>query len=343
MRYNNLGESGIKVSEICLGAMMFGGRTSETASGRIIASAFENGVNFIDTSNNYVGGESERIVGKFIHNKRSDWIVATKVGNPTGKGVNDRGLGRKHLIAAIEASLVRLKTDYIDILYFHIDDEETPLRESITLISEMIVSGKLRYWGVSNFRGWRIALAVGIAEAIGAPVPIVCQPYYNAMNRMPEQEVLPACEYFGLGVVPYSPLARGVLTGKYGRSLKSPSKGTRAAYGDPRMLETEWRKENLDMAHIIKAHAEARGVTAATFALKWVLNNGLVSSVLAGPRTLAQWREYLGALSYNFTGEDEALIDSLVPSGHPSTPGYSDPKYPLNGRQPITSGHNKLS
>ena len=317
---------------------MFGGRTSETTSGRIIGSAFDNGVNFIDTANNYLGGESERIVGKFIRRRRADWVLATKVGNPIGSGVNDRGLGRKHLISAVDASLMRLKTDYIDILYFHIDDEETPLDESLVVVSEMIAAGKLRYWGVSNFRGWRIALAVGIAEAVGTSLPAVCQPYYNAMNRMPEQEVLPACEYFGLGVVPYSPLARGVLTGKYGTSLKVRGKGTRASVDDPRLLETEWRKENLDMAHIIKTHAEARGITAGAFALSWVLNNSLVSSVLAGPRTLSQWREYLDALSYQFTDEDENLINSLVPTGHPSTPGYSDPKYPFSGRRPRFEG-----
>ena len=317
---------------------MFGGRTSETASGRIIESAFDNGVNFIDTANNYLGGESERIVGKFIRRRRADWVLATKVGNPIGTGVNDRGLGRKHLISAVDASLMRLKTDYIDILYFHIDDEETPLDESLAVISEMIAAGKLRYWGVSNFRGWRIALAVGIAEAVGAPLPAVCQPYYNAMNRMPEQEVLPACEYFGLGVVPYSPLARGVLTGKYGTSLKAHGKGTRASVGDQRLLETEWRKESLDMAHIIKTYAEARGITAGAFALSWVLNNSLVSSVLTGPRTLSQWREYLDALTYQFTAEDENLINSLVPAGHPSTPGYSDPKYPFSGRRLRSEG-----
>ena len=338
MKYNGLGRSGIKVSEICLGSMMFGGRTNEAASSRIIGSAFDNGVNFIDTANSYLGGESERIVGKFIRRRRADWILATKVGNPVGIGVNDRGLGRKHLISAVDASLMRLKTDYIDLLYFHIDDEETPLDESLAVISEMITAGKLRYWGVSNFRGWRIALAVGIAEAIGAPVPTVCQPYYNAMNRMPEQEVLPACEYFGLGVVPYSPLARGVLTGKYGTSLKARGKGTRASVDDQRLLETEWRKESLEMAQIIKVHAEARGITAGAFALSWVLNNSIVSSVLAGPRTLGQWRAYLSALTYQFTAEDENLIKSLVPAGHPSTPGYSDPKYPLSGRRPRSEG-----
>jgi len=336
MKYNSLGNSGLKVSELCLGSMMFGGRASAAVSAKIMASARDAGINFIDTADGYVKGESERIVGKFIRRRRDDWVLATKGGNATGPGPNDRGLGRKHLVQAIDASLSRLGTDYIDIYYFHIDDAETPMEESIAAIGDAIRAGKLRHWGVSNFLGWRIALAATIADALGAPPPVVCQPYYNAMNRMPEQEILPACEYFGLGVVPYSPLARGVLTGKYGKSLRAPAKGTRAAASDPRMMETEWRQENLDMAQIIRKHAEARGMTAGQFALNWVRNNTLVSSVLAGPRTLGQWKDYLGALKHEFTAEDEALIDSLVPTGHPSTPGYSDPKYPFTGRQPWT-------
>ena len=152
---------------------------------------------------------------------------------------------------------------------------------------------------------------------------------------MPETDVLPACEYFGLGVVPYSPLARGVLTGKYAPG-KSPDKGTRAGSGDKRMLSTEFRAESLKMARKIKKYAEERGMTAGQLAFNWVLNNSLVTSVLAGPRTLAQWKEYLRALDHEFTPRDEALIDRMVPSGHPSTPGYSDPKYPYRGRQPWT-------
>jgi hypothetical protein len=151
------------------------------------------------------------------------------------------------------------------------------------------------------------------------------------MNRMPEVEILPACEYYGLGVVPYSPLARGVLTGKY-QPGKAPPKGSRAGRKDQRMLESEFREESLVIAQKIKQHAEAKGMTSGDYAVNWVLANPIVTSVLAGPRTLEQWKAYLGALDHGFDEDDEKLLDSLVAPGHPSTPGYSDPRYPLNGR-----------
>ena len=336
MEYRHLGASGLKVSPICLGSMMFGGRTGEAASGKIIATARDAGINFIDTANRYVMGESERIVGKFTRRNRDDWVIATKVFGAMGNGPNARGLSRKHIMQAIDASLDRMKSDYVDVYYFHKDDQDTPLEESIEAVGDLIAAGKVRYWGLSNYRGWRIALAASTAEAMGVPLPIVCQPYYNAMNRMPEVEELPACEHFGLGVVPYSPLARGVLTGKYGTSLANTGKGTRASRKDKRIMETEWRKENLMMAQKVKKRADNRGMTAGQFALNWVLNNELVTSVLAGPRTMGQWKEYLGALRHEFTADDEAFIDAMVPCGHPSTPGYSDPQYPYTGRQTWT-------
>lgn len=160
---------------------------------------------------------------------------------------------------------------------------------------------------------------------------MVSQPYYNAMNRMPEIEQLPACAALGLGVFPYSPLARGVLTGKY-RPDAPPPGDTRAGRNDKRMMETEFRPESLRIAQVLADHAKARGITPGRFAVAWVLNNRLVTGVIAGPRTEAQWDDYVGALDYRFTPEDEALVDSLVPPGHPSTPGYNDPAYPLEGR-----------
>ena len=337
MDYRCLGLSGLMVSPICLGTMMFGGRTNEQASKRIIASARDAGVNFIDVADAYAKGESEKVVGRAIKRQRHDWVLATKVGNPVGPGAgpNEKGLGAKHIHRSIDASLKRLGTDFVDIYYFHLDDLETPMEESIQAAADIIAQGKARYWGISNYAGWRIAALCGLAQAMGAPPPVVCQPYYNAMNRMPETDVLPACEYFGLGVVPYSPLARGVLTGKYLPGRK-PVKNTRAGRGDKRILSTEFRQESLKMAQTIKKHAAKRGMTAGQFAYLWVLNNQLVTSVLAGPRTMGQWKEYLGALKHEFTVEDEDLIDGLVPSGHPSTPGYSDPKYPYTGRQPWT-------
>ncbi len=335
MEYRRLGNSGLLVSPVCLGTMMFGGRTDEATSKRIIAHARNAGINFIDVADVYVKGESEKIVGRAIKRHRHDWILATKVGNRMGPGANEQGLSAKYIHQSIDASLKRLNTDFVDIYYYHLDDLDTPLEESIQAAADIVAQGKARYWGISNYSGWRIATLCSLAEAMGAPLPVVSQPYYNAMNRMPETDTLPACEYFGLGVVPYSPLSRGVLTGKYKLSGKQ-DKTTRAGRGDKRMLSTEFRPESLRMAREIKKHAEKRGMTAGQFAFNWVLNNSIVTSVLAGPRTMAQWKEYLGALKHEFTAADEKLIDKMVPSGHPSTPGYSDPKYPYQGRQPWT-------
>jgi len=334
--YRNLGRSGLKVSKMCLGTMMFGDRTDAAEAARIVASARDAGVNFIDTADQYAKGESERITGKLIAAERDRWVLATKVGNRMGDSPNDGGLSRAWILRAIDMSLDRLDTDYVDIYYFHIDDADTPLDESVAAMGDVIAQGKVRYWGVSNFRGWRIAEAVRLAADMGVPAPVICQPYYNAMNRMPETEVIPACAHYGLGVVPYSPLARGVLTGKY-KPEGAPPPDSRAGRKDARMLQTEFRPESLAMAQTIKAHAEKRGMSAGQFAVNWVLNNGAVTSVLAGPRTLEQWNEYLGALAHGFTAEDEALVDGLVHTGHPSTPGYNDPRYPLTGRQPQTA------
>ena len=334
MDYVNLGRSGLKVSRLCLGSMTFGDRTDAAEAARIIASARDAGVNFIDTADQYAKGESERIVGKLIAAERNRWVLATKVGNRMGDAPNDGGLSRAWILRAIDMSLDRLDTDFVDIYYFHIDDEDTPLDESVAAMGDVIAQGKVRYWGLSNFRGWRIAEAVRLAADMGVPAPVVCQPYYNAMNRMPETEVIPACAHYGLGVVPYSPLARGVLTGKY-KPGDAPPPDSRAGRKDRRMMQTEFRQESLVMAQVIKAHAEKRGMTAGQFAINWLFNNGAVTSVLAGPRTLAQWMEYIGALKHGFDADDEALIDGLVRSGHPSTPGYNDPRYPLTGRSPL--------
>ena len=166
---------------------------------------------------------------------------------------------------------------------------------------------------------------------MGIDRPIVSQPYYNAMNRMPETEHLPACRHFGLGVVPYSPLARGILTGKYAPNV-APDEGSRAGRQDKRMMQTEWRHESLEIAQEIKSHAEAKGGTPIGFAVNWVLANPIITATIAGPRTMEQWKAYKEALDYPWSDDDEALIDRLVASGHPSTPGYNDPQYPIEGR-----------
>ena len=336
MQTRRLGSSGLQVSALCLGTMMFGDRTDEAEAARIVASARDAGVNFVDTADVYAAGESESMLGRLIKSERARWIVATKVGNVRLPPPDDADLSRRHVLGAIDGSLARLRTDHVDIYYLHLDDLRTPLEETLSALDDLLRAGKIRYWGLSNHRGWRIAQAVLLAERMGMPRPVVCQPYYNAMNRQPEVEILPACAQFGLGVVPYSPLARGVLTGKY-RPGETPPAETRAGRGDKRIMQTEFRAESLQLAQTIKAHAERRGMSAGAFALNWVLNCGGVSSVLAGPRTLEQWQGYLGALEHRFTAEDEALVERLVPAGHPSTPGYSDPRYPPAGRSPLVA------
>jgi aryl-alcohol dehydrogenase-like predicted oxidoreductase len=332
MDMRKLGRSGLTVSPICLGTMMFGDQTDEKEARRIIDHARDAGVNFIDTADQYCQGKSEQIVGRAIAKDRDAWVLATKGGNPVNDThANSQGLSRKWLLKAIDDSLERLKLDYVDIWYLHLDDYSTPLEEAVSAVADVLGQGKALYWGVSNFRGWRIAELVRLAGEAGIDRPVVCQPYYNAMNRMPEVEILPACEYYGLGVVPYSPLARGVLTGKY-QPGKAPPKGSRAGRKDQRMLESEFREESLVIAQKIKQHAEAKGMTSGDYAVNWVLANPIVTSVLAGPRTLEQWKAYLGALDHGFDEDDEKLLDSLVAPGHPSTPGYSDPRYPLTGR-----------
>jgi aryl-alcohol dehydrogenase-like predicted oxidoreductase len=331
MDYRNLGQSGLKVSPVCLGTMMFGDRVDTRTAGRIVSIARDSGINFVDTADGYAGGESERIAGKHIAGDRDNWVLATKAGNPGKTGANDGGLGRKWLMRAIDASLDRLGTDYVDIWYLHKPDAETPMEETLSAVADVIAMGKARYWGLSNFRGWAIADAVRVADGMGLARPVACQPYYNAMDRTPEVEVLPACDHYGIGVVPYSPLARGVLTGKY-QPDGEPPEDSRAGRADRRMLETEFRPESLEIVAKLAEHAKARGMTPGDFALLWVLNNGLVDSVLAGPRTVEQWEAYLASLRQEFTAEDEALLNSLVSPGHPSTPGYSDPQYPITGR-----------
>ncbi len=344
MSYRYLGKSGLSISPLTLGTMMFGGPTEEAQSHRIIQDARERGINSIDTADVYNAGESERVVGRALKDNRDFWVLATKLANPAGEGPNERGISRKWIYQSVEASLKRLGTDYIDILYIHREIPDEPLGEAIRAIADLIRQGKLRYFGVSNFRGWKIADTVRLADELGIDRPVASQPLYNLVSRNAEVEQLPAAANYGIGVISYSPLARGVLTGKYVADAPPPA-DSRAGRGDRRIQQTEFRAESLQVAQKIKAHAEARGVSAAEFALAWVLNNRYVTSAIVGPRTFEQWQAYLKALEYRLTEEDEALVDSLVSPGHASTPGYSDPGHPVRGRvpYPVSEGPGDFS
>ncbi|WP_048439866.1 aldo/keto reductase [Caenimonas sp. SL110] len=331
MQYRHLGKSPLQVSALCLGTMMFGDQTDIDEAKSIVAHAHEHGVNFIDTADVYTRGASEAMVGQLLKSGRHDWVVATKLGNKMSSRANEGSYSRSWMLREVDESLARLAMDHIDILYLHRDENGMDLEEPLRAIDALLRAGKIRYWGVSNFRGWRIAEIMRLAGQLGMPGPVVCQPYYNLLNRMPEVEILPACRNYGIGVVPYSPVARGVLTGKYAPGQEAPA-GTRAARGDKRIAETEWRPESLVIADKLKAHAAKQGISLAQFATAWVLAHNAVSAVIAGPRTLAQWQDYLPALEYRWTAEDEAIVDSFVAAGHPSTPGFNDPAYPLPAR-----------
>ena len=332
MEYVRLGASGLLVSPLCVGTMMFGDRTDAPESTRIVHAARDAGVNFIDTADAYAKTDSERIVGAAIKGERRQWILATKVGNVLTAKPVDGGLSRRWVLAACDDSLARLSTDYIDVYYLHRDDYETPLAETIGAIGDLIRAGKIRYFGVSNYRGWRIAEIVAECAAQGVPPPVVCQPYYNLLNRQPEVEILPACDYYGIGVAPYSPIARGVLTGKYVPGAPVPE-DSRHSRGDARFRETEQRAESYAIAQTLAAHAAKTGRTLTQFALAWLWANRIVTSIIAGPRTLAQWQDYVAAVGTAWSDEDEALVDSLVTPGHASTHGYNDPQYPFFGRE----------
>ena len=332
MRYRPLGKSPLQVSELCLGTMMFADQTDLPEARRIVAHAKEHGVNFVDAADVYSTGGSETMLGELLKGSRHDWVLATKVGNKMSERPNESQYARAWVLRECEASLQRLGTDHVDIYYLHRDFNGMDLEEPLRAIDTLLRDGKIRYWGVSNFRGWRIAEMVSLARTMNMPAPVVCQPYYNLLNRQPEVEVLDVCAHHGIGVVPYSPIARGVLAGKYAPGSQ-PGQDTRAGRGDKRILQTEFREESLQIAQTLQAHCAGKGVSLLHFATAWVLAHRAVSSVIAGPRTLAQWQSYLGALDIAIDAADEALVDSLVSPGHPSTPGYNDPAYPLSGRR----------
>ena len=331
MDYTTLGQYGVNVSRLCLGTMMFGGPTDEADSLRIIDRAIDEGINFIDTANVYNGGESERILGKAIQGRRDQVFVATKVRGPMGEGVNEQGLSRFHIHNEVENSLRRLDTDYIDLYIQHSPDYNTPLEETMRAMDDLVCQGKVRYLGCSNFYAWQLCQALWIADKRNcAPIAAV-QPLYNIVNRDAEVELFPMCRQHGVGTMVYSPLARGVLAGKY-LPGQAPPPGSRAERKDKRMLQTELRDESFEVAQKIKPLSEAHGKSMTQFALNWALANPIVNSAIVGPRTMEQLEDNLGCLGWEI--EQSALdeIDGLVPPGEHTGAGYNDPAYRVRGR-----------
>ncbi len=332
MEYGNLGKAGVKVSPVCLGTMMFGGQTSEADSIRIIHQAHDLGINFLDTANMYNAGESEFVVGKAIADRRDDIVLATKGVQKMGDGPNDKGASRKHLMKALDDSLRRLGTDYVDVYYYHAPDYDTPIDESLRALDDMVRSGKVHYIGCSNFRAWRICEALWTSDRLNLHAFSVLQPLYNIVNRDIEVEVLPLCQEHGIGVVSYSPLARGILTGKYKPGESFPE-GSRASRSDPRMLQAELRESSLEIAQQIREYAETtKGCVSSHFALAWALANPIITSIILGPKTIEQFEDNLKCLDVEITAADEDFIDGLVPPGEHSGKGFQDTAYPVTGR-----------
>jgi len=332
MQYRTLGRCGVKVSQLCLGTMMFGDPTDERTSLDMIERALDAGINFLDTADKYNAGASERVVGRALTGRREQIVLASKVTLPMGDGPNMSGSSRKHIIEGCEASLKRLGTDYLDLYYLHKPDPDTRIEESLSALDQLVRQGKVLYPGVSNFPAWRAADALGV-QALGGWDPlVVVQPLYNIANRDAEVELLPACEELGLGVVTYSPIARGVLTGKYAAG-EEPPEDSRAGRGNERLMQTEFRPSNFELAQEVVALADEIGCTAAQLAVAWVMANELVTCPIIGPRTLDQLEDNLGALDVAITPEIEARIDALVPPGEHSGFGFQDPSFPVMGRR----------
>ena len=332
MDYRLLGRTGVRVSPLCLGTMMFGGQRTEADSIRIIHKALDAGINFVDTADMYVAGESERIVGKAIAERRGQVVLATKGRNKMGEGPNDWGTSRLHMRQALDTSLKRLNTDYVDLYYVHAPDYNTPIDETLRFLDDAVHQGKILYPACSNFRAWRVCEGLWTSDKLGLARFAAVQPLYNVVNRDIEVELLPLCQAHGLGVVSYSPLARGILTGKYKPGEKFPE-GSRAARNDKRLNEAELRNESLTISQQLAAHCMKEGVAPSQFALAWCLASPIITSIILGPRTIEQFDDNLAALQVRFTAEDESFVDQLIPPGEHSGKGFRDPHYPVTGRQ----------
>lgn len=327
-----LGRSGLLVSPLCLGTMTFGATTDPGEARRIADLALDAGVFHWDTADMYSAGRSEEIVGELLRGRREQVVLATKGWAAMGPGANDRGLSARHLLRACDASLARLQTDWIDLYYLHLPDRGVPVDETLRACEDLVRSGRVRYLGASNYRAWELMRLLWTADRHGWQPLTATQPLYNLVNRDVEVELLPMCHDQGLGVVSYSPLARGVLTGKYRAGAEAPTE-SRLARSNRRFLQAEWREASLEVVESLRPLAAARGWTLAELALAWAMANERVHSVIMGPRTVAQAAAGLRAAALTVDAELEAAVDALVPPGTHSGRGFPDPAYyPVLGR-----------
>ncbi|MCC6720112.1 MAG: aldo/keto reductase [Acetobacteraceae bacterium] len=319
MEYRRMGRSGLKVSEICLGTMTFGHGADQDGAGRILDACLEAGVNFLDTANAYNAGESEIILGRLLQGRRRRVVLASKVFNPMGTGPNDSGGSRAHIMQAVEDSLRRLGTDYLDIYYLHHVDHETPLEESLRALDDLVRQGKIRYAATSNYEAWRLMESLWISDTRGIARFECYQPQYSLVVRDIEQEIVPVCEHKGLGVVVWSPLAGGYLTGKY-QPGQDRATGSRSEEGwaFPRRF---FHPDHTDILATLLEVSAGLGRSPAQVALRWVLDQRFVTSAIVGARNQAQIEETLQAVGWRLPAEVRARLDeaSALPMRYPRT------------------------
>jgi len=329
MRIRLVGRTGLKVSEVCLGTMTFGGvpgkrgwpGCDEKESLEILSAYLDQGGNFIDTADGYADGRSEEILGRGLKGRRDDVVLGTKVFFAAGSGANRKGLSRKHIFESIEASLRRLQTDYIDLYQAHCFDSHTPLEETLSALDVLVKQGKVRYIGCSNFSGWQLSKAIGVSALHGYARFESLQPRYSMVGRTIEREILPACRAEGVGVIAYSPLAAGFLTGKYHSGEPAPA-SSRLAESEPAnrfWVEQHLTERNFNILCAVKAASVRLEKTISQIALAWLLAMPGITSVIMGARHLAQLQENLGASGWDFPSEEWKKLDevSALPIEYP--------------------------
>jgi len=326
MKYKLLGKTGIKVSQLCFGTMSFGGDADPSMSEDMFQLCLENGINFFDCADVYNDGEAEKILGKLIKSRRNEVVISSKVYFSTGKDVNSRGASRYHIMNAVEASLKRLQTDRIDIYFIHRFDDLTPLEEVLRALDDLVAQGKILYPGASNFAAWQTAKALGISDKMKW-VPFCCiQPMYNLVKRQAEVEIFPHAQAEGLGVVPYSPLGGGLLTGKYGlhrkpgsgRLIDNKMYGTRYGY--------DWMYKAADD---FSEFARSRGFSPVSLAVAWAASHPAVTCPIIGARNSRQLEDSINSIKIKMTSDLREKISSITPEPPPAT-DRDEEKTPYN-------------
>ncbi len=315
MKQRNMGKTGLQVSELCLGAMTFGRESSEEVSNQMLNRFLEVGGNFIDTADAYSRGLSEEILGRWLKTKsRHDLVIATKVRWGISDGPNNSGLSRKHILNAVEGSLRRLGTNYIDLYQVHMWHPTTPLEETLSTLNTLVESGKVRYIGVSNFSGWQLQKAIDISHQMGWELFTCLQPLYNLLDREVEWELVPVCQNEGLGIIPWSPLRGGWLAGRYKRGMTAPIEGTRVKSAEDMGWTESWAAYNNERTWTIIdalfAVADEAGKTPAQVALNWLLCQPGVTAPIIGARNMQQFEDNLGAADWSLTPEQVTRLST---------------------------------